>query len=112
MAKHPNETIKWKLKTLRNWIYDKWMRWRGFKPYGFDFYNNRNIYIKEEEFETEINEQEKNELEYEEVCYQCQPSNIWYRNKERDDTAKIIVANALMKGEDNVRIIRGPLPRS
>jgi hypothetical protein len=111
MAKHPSKTIKWKLKTLYNWFYDKWMRLRGFKPYGFDFYNNRNIYMREEEFEAEIKAQEE-EPEYEEIFYKQLPSETWYRDKEKDITSKMAVAKALREGKNDARIIRGPLSRS
>jgi len=59
MGKHPSKTVIWQLKNLRNWIYDKWMRRRGYKPYGFNFKENKYIYMSQSEIdEIECNEDE------------------------------------------------------
>ena len=54
MAKHPNKTIKWKLKSLRNWIYNKWMRYRGHTPTTFNFRTNTYNYENRKKLEEEL----------------------------------------------------------
>lgn len=51
MAIHPSKTIRWKLKNIYNKLYDKYMKWRGYEPYGFNFKTNTYIYEKTEELD-------------------------------------------------------------
>lgn len=63
MTKHPNKTIMWKLKSIRNWFYDKWMRWRGYKPYEFNFKTNTYTYMTQAEIDAIEAHEEEPELE-------------------------------------------------
>lgn len=80
MTKHPSKTIVWKLKSLRSWIYDKWMRWRGYKPLEFDFKNNCYKYMREADLEEFVHEAEEKAPEFEEVHYDTVESagNMFY----------------------------------
>jgi len=106
-----NNPWRWRWRSFKNWFYDKWMRFRGYTPLTFEPYTNSYNYVKRSEIDVAINEAE-DEPEYEEVFYQRQPSAVWYRDKEKDITARMAVAKALREGRDDARIIRGPLPRS
>lgn len=100
-------------KRIKNWFYDKWMRLRGYKPYMWDMNEHLNTYIKAKEIDEMVREAEKEEPEYEKIFYKRQPAEpgVCYRDKERDNIARMVVAKALREGKDDARIICRPLPR-
>jgi len=95
-------------KRFTNWCYNKWMRFRGYKPYIWDMKNHRYTYAKNKELDKMV-EVTNGEPEYEEVFYKRQETNVWYRDKETDSQAKMAVAKALREGKNDARIIRRPL---
>jgi hypothetical protein len=78
--------IRWRYRSLKNWFYDKWMRWRGYIPYNFEPYSNRYTYIKRSEIDEFVKEAEE-APEFEEVHYDTVPpqKNPFYPHTDWDN---------------------------
>ena len=109
--KHPSKKWGWKLRSVRNWCYNKWMKLRGYTPTTFNFTNNSYNYELRADADSEFNKE--TEPAHEIVGYKKKSVHRpWYRTSDRHDHLECEVGkqqalSALRKGDvDNECLIR------
>jgi len=109
-----NNPIRWRWRSLKGWFYNKWMRWRGYTPTTFNFYDNNYNYEKRKEVDKALVMQEKQPA-HEVVGYMADKDveTPWYHHgsqKAALNKGKQKALNSL-RGEGDASLIRRTLPR-